>query len=40
MNVEELSREKKTRKMAIERLKSKLQEYLKLIEEPVYITRE
>lgn len=35
MNVEELSREKKTRKMAIERLKSKLQEYLKLIEEPV-----
>lgn len=36
MNIDELSQEKRTRKMAVETLKSKLQEYLKLIETPIY----
>ena len=36
IDVDELSNEKKTRKMAVEKLKSKLQEYLELIETPIY----
>lgn len=36
MDVDELSQEKKTRKMAVEKLKSELQEYLQLIEAPIY----
>lgn len=36
IDIDELSLEKKTRKMAVETLKSKLQEYLKLIETPTY----
>ena len=36
IDVDELSQEKKTRKMAVEQLISKLQEYLKLIEAPMY----
>lgn len=36
IDVDELSQEKKTRKMAVEKLKNKLQEYLKLIEAPIY----
>lgn len=35
MDVNELSQGKKTRKMAVEKLKSELQEYLKLIEAPI-----
>lgn len=36
IDIDELSLGKKTRKMAVETLKSKLQEYLKLIETPTY----
>lgn len=36
LDVDELSQEKKTRKMAVEKLQSILQEYLKLIETPIY----
>lgn len=36
IDIDELSQGKKTRKMAVETLKSKLQEYLKLIEAPTY----
>lgn len=36
IDVDELSQEKKTRKMAVEKLKSELQEYLELIETPIY----
>lgn len=36
IDIEKLSQEKKTRKMAMETLKNKLQEYLKLIEAPIY----
>ncbi len=37
IDIDTLSQGKKTRKMALEKLKSKLQEYLELIEKPVYI---
>ena len=36
IDIDELSQGKKTRKMAVETLKSRLQEYLKLIEVPTY----
>ena len=36
IDINELSKEKKTRKIAVEKLKIKLQEYLELIETPIY----
>ena len=36
IDINELSKEKKSRKIAVEKLKIKLQEYLELIETPIY----
>ena len=36
IDINELSKEKKTRKIAVEKLKIKLQDYLELIETPIY----
>lgn len=36
IDIDKMSQEKKTRKMVLEKLKNKLQEYLELIEKPIY----